>query len=162
MFSVNWDFWYGWLKIEIFNKLCNNFTLVGFGSFSGRFKPGYCFWPRVAKHRGPRSVIVVVVIQILVTHCSKFSFFVQKFTKIVIFFGWKTCEKVVVLDFLAVDNFDFTRKIVKIFYGEILVKMLGFCQNWVFGQKFDFSKSESQIIAKIAYNLSVVIRRSWL
>ena len=29
------------------------------------------------------------------------------------FFGWKTCENVVVLDFLAVDNFDFTRKIVK-------------------------------------------------
>ena len=29
------------------------------------------------------------------------------------FFGWKTRENVVVLDFLAVDNFDFTRKIVK-------------------------------------------------
>ena len=28
-------------------------------------------------------------------------------------FGWKTRETVVVLDFLAVDNFDFTRKIVK-------------------------------------------------
>ena len=28
-------------------------------------------------------------------------------------FGWKTRENVVVLDFLAVDNFDFTRKIVK-------------------------------------------------
>ena len=27
--------------------------------------------------------------------------------------GWKTREIVVVLDFLAVDNFDFTRKIVK-------------------------------------------------
>ena len=27
--------------------------------------------------------------------------------------GWKTRENVVVLDFLAVDNFDFTRKIVK-------------------------------------------------
>ena len=33
--------------------------------------------------------------------------------KIVDFFGWKTRENVVVLDFLAVDNFDFTRKIVK-------------------------------------------------
>ena len=33
-----------------------------------------------------------------------------------------------VLDFLAVDNFDFTRKIVKKILGEKLVKMLGFCQ----------------------------------
>ena len=33
--------------------------------------------------------------------------------KIVDFFGWKTRENVEVLDFLAVDNFDFTRKIVK-------------------------------------------------
>ena len=30
-----------------------------------------------------------------------------------------------VLDFLAVDNFDFTRKIVKTKLGEKLVKMLG-------------------------------------
>ena len=46
-----------------------------------------------------------------------------------------------VLDFLAVDNFDFTRKIVKKKLGEKLVKMLGFCQNWISGQKFDFSNS---------------------
>ena len=32
---------------------------------------------------------------------------------IVDFFGWKTHENVLVLDFLAVDNIDFTRKIVK-------------------------------------------------
>ena len=76
--------------------------------------------------------------------CSKSSFFVQKFNfdfpeKIVSFFGgWKTRENVVVLDFLAVDNFDFTRKIVKKNLGEKLVKMFGFCQNWIFGQKFDF------------------------
>ena len=57
------------------------------------------------------------------------------------FFGWKTRENVVVLDFLDVDNFDFTRKIVKKNWGEKLVKMLGFCQNWIFGQKFDFSNS---------------------
>ena len=51
--------------------------------------------------------------------------------KIVDFFwGWKTREIVVVLDFLAVDNFDFTRKIVKKKNsGEKLVK------------KFDFSNS---------------------
>ena len=43
-----------------------------------------------------------------------------------------------VLDFLAVDNFDFTSKFVKKILGEKLVKMLGFCQKWIFGQKFDF------------------------
>ena len=45
-------------------------------------------------------------------------FFVQKLNfdfprKIVDFFWVKTRENVAVLDFLAVDNFDFTRKIVK-------------------------------------------------
>ena len=33
-------------------------------------------------------------------------------------FGLKTRENVGVLDFLDVDNFDFTRKIVKKFWGE--------------------------------------------
>ena len=55
-------------------------------------------------------------------HCSKSSFFVQKFN---FDFPRKTRENVVVLDFLAVDNFDFTRKIVKKNLGEELVKMLG-------------------------------------
>ena len=50
-----------------------------------------------------------------------------------------------VLDFLAVDNFDFTRKIVKKNLGEKLVKILGFCQNGIFGQKFDFSNSVMQL-----------------
>ena len=55
-------------------------------------------------------------------HCSKSSFFVQKFNfdfpwKIVDFLGWKTRENVVGSDFLAVDNFDFTRKIVKKKFG---------------------------------------------
>ena len=31
-----------------------------------------------------------------------------------------------VLDFLAVDNFDFTRKFVKTYFSEKLVKMLEF------------------------------------
>ena len=79
-------------------------------------------------------------------HCSKSSFFCPKIQlwlpeKIVDFFEWKTRENVVVLDFLAVDNFDFTRKIIKTILGEKLVKMLGLCQNWIFGQKFDFSNS---------------------
>ena len=46
-----------------------------------------------------------------------------------------------VSDFLAVDNFDFTRKTVKKILGENLVKMLGFCQNGIFGQTFDFLNS---------------------
>ena len=54
------------------------------------------------------------------------------------FSGWKTRENVVVWDFLAVDSFDFTRKIVKKILDEKLVKMLEFCQKWIFGQKFDF------------------------
>ena len=48
--------------------------------------------------------------------------------KIVDFLGWKTRENVVVLDFLAVDNFDFTRKIVK----KIWVKNSWIC--WGFGK----------------------------
>jgi len=39
-----------------------------------------------------------------------------------IFFRWRTRENVVVFDFLAVDNFDFTRKFVKTFFSEKLVK----------------------------------------
>ena len=39
----------------------------------------------------------------------------------------KTREIAAVLDFLAVDNFDFTRKIVKKNLGEKLVKMLAIC-----------------------------------
>ena len=54
------------------------------------------------------------------------------------FFRWKTRENVVVFDFLAVDNFDFTRKIVKKIWVKELVKMLGFGQNWIFGQKLNF------------------------
>mgnify|MGYP006903691892 CR=1 FL=1 len=55
--------------------------------------------------------------------------------KIVDFLGWKTREKVVVLDFLAVDNFDFTRKNVKKNWVKNSWKCIcGFCQNWIFGQ----------------------------
>ena len=58
-------------------------------------------------------------------------FSVQKFNfgfprKIVELFWVKNRENAAVLDFLAVDNFDFTRKIVKNILGEKLVKMLGF------------------------------------
>ena len=65
------------------------------------------------------------------THCSKSSVFVQKFNfwfpeKIVDFFLWKTRENVVVLDFLAVDKFDFTRKIVKKIWVKNFWKCWGF------------------------------------
>ena len=39
----------------------------------------------------------------------------------------KIRENTAVLDFLAVDNFDFTRKIANKSLGEKLVKMLGIC-----------------------------------
>ena len=96
-------------------------------------------------------------------HCLKSSFFVQKSTlisreKFSNCFGWKTRENATVLDFLAVDNFDFTRKIVKKIWEKYSWKCWGFalfscwqlwfpekivkfCQNWIFGQKFDFSNS---------------------
>ena len=57
------------------------------------------------------------------------------------FFGWKARENVVVLDILAVDNFDFTWKIVKKSFGKNSWKCWGLCQNWIFGQKFEFSNS---------------------
>ena len=46
--------------------------------------------------------------------------------KIVDFLGWKTRENVAVLDFLAVDNFDFTRKIVKEIWMKNSWKCFGF------------------------------------
>ena len=84
------------------------------------------------------------------TNCSKSSFFVQKcnfdFPRILsIFLGWKTRENVVVLYFLAVNNFEFTSKIVKIIWVKNSWKCWGFCQNWICGQKFDFSNSVYQL-----------------
>ena len=46
-----------------------------------------------------------------------------------------------VLDFLAVDNFDFTRKIVKKNFGWKTCENVGGCRNWIFGQKSNFSNS---------------------
>ena len=45
------------------------------------------------------------------------------------FLGEKLVKMLWFWDFLAVDYFDFTRKIVKKNLGEKLVKMLRFCQN---------------------------------
>ena len=55
--------------------------------------------------------------------CPKIQFWFPE--KIVDFFGWKTRENAVVLDFLAVDYFDFTRKIVKKKFGVKTREMLG-------------------------------------
>jgi len=41
----------------------------------------------------------------------------------------KTRQNAAVLDFLAVDNFDFTRKIVKKYLGEKLMKMFGLAMS---------------------------------
>ena len=80
------------------------------------------------------------------SHCSKSSFLSKNSTLISrencrFFWGWKTRENVVDLDFLAVDNLDFTRKIVKKIWVKNLWKCWGVCQNWIFGQKLDFSNS---------------------
>ena len=52
------------------------------------------------------------------------------------FWGWKIRENVVVLDFLAVDNFDFTRKIVKKKFGwktrGVLSKLNFWTKIWLF------------------------------
>ena len=42
------------------------------------------------------------------------------------YFGWKTRENAMVLHYLAVDHFDFPRKIVGIFLGQKIVKIISF------------------------------------
>ena len=46
-----------------------------------------------------------------------------------------------VLNFLAVENFDFTRKIVKKKIGWKIRENVVVFDNWIFGQKIDFSNS---------------------
>ena len=59
----------------------------------------------IHKYNIPRTLFEIF------TFCPKNQLWFPE--KIVDFLGWKTRENVVVLDILAVDNFDFTRKIVK-------------------------------------------------
>ena len=60
------------------------------------------------------------------------------------FFGRKSRENVVVLDYLAVDNFDFTRKIVKKYLCEKLVKLNFWTKNEDFEQcAFVFKKKQN-------------------
>ena len=54
--------------------------------------------------------------------CPKIQIWFAKKIVSFFFFGWKTREFVLVLDFLAVYNFDFTRKIVK--------KKIGVKNSW--------------------------------
>ena len=61
--------------------------------------------------------------------------------QVVDFFGWKTRENVVLLDFLAVDNFDFTIKVVKKFgwktrENSVIIWILG--KNYFFLSVVDF------------------------
>ena len=121
---------------------------------------------------------------VMVPHCSKSSFFVQKFNcdftrKIVDFFWvknswkccglrlfscwqlwfhekkcqknfvWKTRENVVVLDFLAVNNFDFTRKNVKTVLGENLVKCRGFVKIEFLDKNLSFRIVWRDVITRI-------------
>ena len=50
-----------------------------------------------------------------------------------------------VLDFSAVDNFDFTRKIVKKNFGEKTRENVGVLSKLHFGQKFDFTNSVEKL-----------------
>ena len=72
--------------------------------------------------------------KVICAHCSKSSYFVQKINfdfprNIVELFWVKIRENATVLDFLALDNFDFTRKNCQKNLGEKLEKMLWF---WTF------------------------------
>ena len=57
-------------------------------------------------------------------------------------YGWKKAQRyhtVRNLHLLSKNSTLISRENCRL--GEKLVKMLGFCQNWIFGQKFDFSNS---------------------
>ena len=80
------------------------------------------------------------------SHCSKSSFFVQKFNfdfprKLSFLVGEKLVKMWWFWTFWLLTTLISREKLSKKNSGEKLVKMLGFCQNWIFGQKFDFSNS---------------------
>ena len=93
---------------------------------SGSWQIGSSFGTEREKIKlNAQSKIVIVTLFEIFIFCPKFQLWFPE--KIVDFFGWKTRENVVVLDCLAVGNFDFTRKIVKI---EFLDKNLTFRIVW--------------------------------
>ena len=80
------------------------------------------------------------------THCSKSSFFVQKFNfdfpnKIVDFLEVKNSSKCCDFGLFSCWQLWFHEKNCQKDLGEKLVKMFEFCRNWIFEQKFDFSNS---------------------
>ena len=104
------------------------FVLVQFAA--SRY--GWRKWPRQVQRLRLGKEGEIHTFKVLIHTVWYLHFFVQKFSfdiprKIVQLFWVKTRENAAVLDFLAVDNFDFTRKIVKKNLGQKLVKMLGIC-----------------------------------
>ena len=84
---------------------------------SGSWQIGSSFGTEREKIKlNAQSKIVIITLFEIFIFCPKIQLWFPE--KIVDFFGWKTPENVVALDFLAVDNFDFTRKIVKKILGE--------------------------------------------
>ena len=91
-------------------------------------------WTRTDPDKQINDSTLSLIIQMLahILHTVRNLHFLSKYSTLIsrencrFFFGWKTRENVVVLDFLAVDNFDFTRKIAK----KILMKNSWKC--WVF------------------------------
>ena len=57
------------------------------------------------------------------------------------FFGWKNSWKCCDFWLFSCWQLSFHEKNRKKKLSENLVKLLGFCQNWILGQKFDFSNS---------------------
>ena len=98
---------------------------------SGSWQIGSSFGTEREKIKlNAQSKIVIVTLFEIFIFCPKVQLWFPE--KIVDFFGWKTPENVVALDFLAVDNFNSTIKIVKKKLDEKFVKMFEFSQNLTF------------------------------
>ena len=68
--------------------------------------------------------------------------------------GWKTREIVVVLDFLAVNNFDFTKKIVKKFWVKNSWNCWGFVKIEFLDKKIDFYNSVASEKKKATFQVN--------
>ena len=107
---------------------------------------------REATVQSTLSRIETWTIKSKVTHSVPNLYFLSKNSTMIencrFFLGWKTRENVVVLDFLAVDNFDFTRKIVKKNWMKKTRENVGGLSKLNFWTKFDFSNSVSHEVMK--------------
>ena len=95
----------------------NRYTLKNYLSIFQKKKYSTNFW-FINRSTQKKKIKIALKKLSIFSHYSKSSFFVQKSTLISrencrFFLGEKLVKIVVVLDFLAVDKFDFTRKIVK-------------------------------------------------